>query len=154
MVQRNVLPDCCEDWILQYGAHYQAGQTFSCLECSTEWRKVEPGHFLRVGDGRTFVRRSRMSEGVEFPYLAAADGHDPITERCCARIILDLGPAMKVGGFDCPVCGTHWTREIRSRGGISVACYWRAGLEEPLAIQKGQRRPFLVPLSSYHLPVE
>ena len=154
MLQRNVLPDCCEDWILQYGSYYTAGQTFRCLECSTEWQKVEPGRFRRLGDGRTFVRRVRVSEGSEFPYLAAADGHNPITERCCARILLEFGSSMKVDGFVCPVCGTRWTRELRSRGGIPVVCFQRPGLEEPLAIQKGHRRSFLVPLSSYRLPTE
>ncbi len=154
MHQRNVLPDCCEDWILQYGAFYRPGQSFNCVECSTEWKKEEAGQFVRASDGKAFVRRSRVSEGSEFPYLAAADGHDPITNRCCARILLDLGPAMKVSEFACPVCATQWKRGICSRAGISVVCFERPGLEEPLAIQKAPGRSYLVPLSSYRMPVE
>ncbi|MBI3976794.1 MAG: hypothetical protein HY331_01285 [Chloroflexi bacterium] len=154
MTRRTVLPDCCEDWILAYGRFYPAGEAFECLECSTEWRKEAPDRFVRVRDSQAFVRRVRVAEGAEFPYLAAADGHDPITERCCAQILLRHGPAMKVEAFACPICGTRWHRAIRRQSGVSVVCFSRPGLDEPLAIQRSGRRPFLVPLSTYSPPTE
>ena len=81
--ERTILADCCEDWIIEWGGFYRSGREFRCPECATEWKKTE-GDSYRRGDGRSFVRRARSGPNAEFPYLAAADGHEPNVERCCA----------------------------------------------------------------------
>ena len=107
--ERTILADCCEDWIIEWGGFYRAGREFRCPECGTEWKKTEADGYRR-GDGRAFVRRARSGPNAEFPYLAAADGHEPNVERCCAKILLAHGERMADGPFVCPVCGTEWAR--------------------------------------------
>jgi hypothetical protein len=152
MNERTILADCCEDWILQFGRHYQPGEGFCCLECGASWRKGAPGHFQRVSDGRGFVERTRNCEGAEFRYLSSEDGTEPLIERCCAQILLRFGEIMTPVEFACPVCHTKWKRERGERGGLRVRCYRKGGVDEPFAIQTGSRRPFLVPLSRYRFP--
>lgn len=154
MVKRVVLPDCCEDWILQYGRFYWAQDLFHCPECRTAWQKLAPGQFRREGDGKVFAECSRSSEGAQFRYLAPVASPGPLVERCCAKIILAYGPSMRPGPFYCPVCRAHWVKDERVRGGLSIPCYQREDLPEPLAIQSGATRPFLVPLSAYSQTTE
>ena len=94
--ERTILADCCEDWIIEWGGFYRPGREFQCPECGTEWKKTEADGYLR-GDGRSFVRRARSGPNAEFPYLAAADGHEPNVERCCAKILLAHGERMAEG---------------------------------------------------------
>jgi hypothetical protein len=89
---------------------------------------------------------------ASFPYLASADGHQPNVERCCAKILLAHGERMPDGPFVCPVCGTEWQRRTERLHGLRVAVFAKAGLAEPLTIQAGRTRPFLVTLSEYSPP--
>src|SRR5438034_5777002 len=130
-----VLPDCCEDWILQYGPFYPAAESFACPECATAWRKDGPDRFTRVGDGQRFRRRARAGDGAEFPYLAAESGADPLVERCCAGILLRHGATLPESVFRCPVCHTEWTKAAGRRGGVRIPQFTKAGLDEPYTVQ-------------------
>ncbi|MCL5256229.1 MAG: hypothetical protein M1319_00325 [Chloroflexi bacterium] len=154
MEQRTILPDCCEDWILTYGKCYEEGEEFRCLECGTQWVKTGEGNYRRGSDKRAFVERSRTRGGEEYPYLAPQEGPEPVTQRCCARIILRHGQDTKVEHFVCPICRTEWRREMVARGGVNVPCFTRPDLAEPLTIQQGKPRPFLVPVSRHSPPHE
>ena len=86
--------------------------------------------------------------------LAAQDGHEPNVERCCAKILLRHGEKMTDGPFACPVCGTKWERRTERLHGLRVPVFAKAGLPEPLTVQPGRTRPFLVPVSVYSPPRE
>ena len=151
--ERTILADCCEDWIIEWGGFYERGRSFRCPECSTEWTKAE-SEVYRRGDGREFVRRSRRGPDAEFPFLAAADGREPNVDRCCAKILLAHGERMADGPFNCPVCGTEWTRSTQRLHGLRVPVFAKATLGEPLTVQPGRTRAFLVSLSEYSPPRE
>jgi hypothetical protein len=151
MTERVILADCCEDWIIEWGGFYEDDRAFRCPECSTEWRKTGADTYRR-GDSRVFTRRSRRGPQASFPYLAAADGHQPNVERCCAKILLAHGVAMPDGAFVCPVCGTQWQRRTERQHGLRIPVFAKDGLAEPLTIQPGRTRPFLVALSEYSPP--
>jgi hypothetical protein len=149
-----VLPDCCEDWILQYGAFYLPEEGFACPECATGWRKVRTGVFARADSGQRFRRRDRVGDGQAFPYLAAESGEDPLVERCCAGILIRYGATLAAGEFRCPVCRTDWTKSTGQRGGMRFAQFEKAGLPEPYTVQRGRTRSFMVPVSAYSPPRE
>lgn len=152
--ERVILADCCEDWILEWGAYYDPGQAFACPECGTAWRKGAQGRFVREGDAHAFRRRERpVGEGV-FAYLGAEDGREPIVERCCAKILLEHGVHLAPGAFVCPVCRTEWTVGSARARGMRVPTFAKPGLAEPLTVQPGRTRPFLVVLSRYSPPRE
>ena len=153
MSERVILADCCEDWIIEWGGYYKLGRAFRCPECATEWKKSGSDEYLR-GDGRLFQRRTRVGPQASFPFLASADGQQPQVERCCAKILLSHGERMPDGPFVCPVCGTEWQRGAERLHGLRVAIFRKHGLAEPLAIQSGRTRPFLVSLSEYSPPRE
>jgi predicted RNA-binding Zn-ribbon protein involved in translation (DUF1610 family) len=149
-MDRVILSDCCEDWIIEWGGFYATGAHFACPECATAWQKTSAG-FERA-DGRSFVRRERSRESASFPYLAAQDGHEPNVERCCAKILLTYGDRMADGAFACPVCGTQWERRSERLHGLRVPVFAKAGLAEALTVQPGRTRPFLVSISEYSPP--
>ena len=151
MSERVILADCCEDWIIEWGGFYKSGRAFRCPECATEWVKTGDEIYSR-GDGRVFARRTRVGPQASFPYLAAADGHQPNIDRCCAKILLAHGAGMSDGPFQCPVCGTEWQRSTERLHGLRVPVFARRGLAEPLTIQPGRTRPFLVAVSEYSPP--
>ena len=151
MTERTILNDCCEDWIIQWGGFYRSGAAFVCPECGTGWRKTQ-GAYERPSDGRSFARRVRKGPEDEFPYLAAVDGQEPIVDRCCAKILLTHGARMPEGPFACPVCATAWTKRTDRLHGLRVSVFEKAGLAEPLTIQPGRTRPFLVAVSEYSPP--
>jgi hypothetical protein len=154
--ERVVLPDCCEDYILEFGGFYAAGDAFSCPECGTGWNALGEGRFGLTGTTKTFERRERPGapgSGAVYAYLGSLDGHDPIIDRCCTKLLLRYGPALR-GGLRCPICRTEWRAEQASRGGMRVASFRTARLPEPMAIQRSRTRSFLVPLSAFTLPVE
>ncbi len=158
MSERTILNDCCEDWILQWGPFYDEGMRFACAECGTEWERSRGGYH-RATDGRDFVRRERTggvppggSSDERFPYLAAADGQEPRVERCCTKILLTHGARMPEGAFVCPVCRTRWTKRTERLHGLSVPVFEKDGLAEPLTIQPGRTRPFLIAISEYAPP--
>ncbi len=154
MSERVILADCCEDWILEWGSFYPAGRAFACPECGTDWTKTASGAFERRADRREFQRRERRGAGGggAFPHLAAADGHEPNVERCCAKILLTHGARMREGEFVCPVCSTRWDKRTERLHGLRVPVFEREGLAGPLTIQPGRTRPFLVPVSDYSPP--
>lgn len=154
MGERVILADCCEDWILEWGPFYGTGASFACPECGTEWRKEAAERYRREQDGHGFVRRERQKERAAFPYLGAEDGREPLTERCCAKILLRHGHRMAPAELRCPVCGTQWSIGSSSAHGLRVPTFSKEGLEEPLTIQPGRTRPFLVALSRYSAPRE
>jgi uncharacterized Zn ribbon protein len=180
-MERVILADCCEDWIIQWGGFYREGGAFACPECGTEWTKTKAATFRRATDAREYERRERTGpsgrergagvppagslreaqtgSGVppggsedRFPYLAAVDGQEPIVERCCAKILLTHGARMREGMFVCPVCSTRWEKRAERLHGLHVPVFEKAGLAEPLTIQPGRTRPFLVGISEYSPP--
>jgi predicted RNA-binding Zn-ribbon protein involved in translation (DUF1610 family) len=150
--ERTILNDCCEDWVVQWGGFYGPGTAFACPECATEWRKTREATYERTSDRRAFARRVRKGREDEFPYLAAVDGQEPIVERCCAKILLTHGAHMPEGAFACPVCSTRWMKRTDRLHGLRVAVFEKPGLAEPLTIQPGRTRPFLIALSEYSPP--
>jgi len=152
-MDRVILADCCEDWIIEWGGFYEDGAVFACPEDATEWTKTGPSAFRRA-DGRAFIRRERKGPEASFPYLAEKAGDEPNVERCCAKILLAHGERMRDGSFACPVCGTHWERRTERLHGLRVPVFEKGGLAEPLTVQPGRTRPFLVPVSEYSPPRE
>ena len=150
MSERTILNDCCEDWILQWGPFYKAGTPFACPECGTEWSAGPT--FRRTGDAREFRRREREGGDERFPYLAAVDGQEPRVERCCTKILLTHGVGMRDGAFACPVCATRWTKRTERLHGLRVPVFVKDGLAEPLTIQSGRSRPFLIAVGEYSPP--
>ena len=150
---RVILADCCEDWIIEWGGFYADGARFSCPEDATGWQKTAAATFTRA-DGRVFVRHERTGPAATFPYLASQDGHQPDVERCCAKILLRHGETMADGPFTCPVCRTTWERQSERLHGLRVAVFAKPGLAEPLTVQPGRTRPFLVRVSEYSPPRE
>src|SRR5687767_4873915 len=104
-MQRRVLPDCCEDWILTYGRYYDDGQEFVCLECGAPWRRETEGRFRQGTTSAVYQEAERRG----YRYLSPESEDAPATERCCAQILTTYGPTMRVNAFQCPVCGTPWT---------------------------------------------
>lgn len=165
-MERVILADCCEDWIIQWGGFYREEGAFACPECGTEWTKTKAATFRRATDAREYVRRERQGPGLppagpsgreggsqdRFPYLAAVDGQEPIVERCCAKILLTHGARLREGAFVCPVCSTRWVKRTERLHGLRVPVFEKAGLAEPLTIQPGRTRPFLVGVSEYSPP--
>lgn len=151
MRERVILADCCEDWIIEWGGFYPAGRAFNCPECATQWVKLGPGRFSR-GDSREFERRERKGPEASFAHLAAADGDEPLVERCCAKILIGHGPRMRDGAFECPVCATRWRRSSERVHGLRVPVFSKDGLASPLTIQEGRDRPFLVSVTEYTPP--
>lgn len=152
MTERVILNDCCEEWIIQWGGFYGAGASFRCPECATDWRKQREATFERLSDRREFARRVRRGPEDAFPYLAAVDGQEPNVERCCAKILLTHGAGMPEGPFACPVCSTRWSKRTERLHGLRVPVFDKEGLAEPLTIQPGRTRPFLVAVSEYSPP--
>lgn len=147
-----VLPDCCEDFILAYGAFLPHGGEFSCPECATGWQKVDATTFLWVEEHKHFQRREQEVQDGIYTFLSAIDGHQPLVDRCCARLLLHYGPTLRAPSLRCPICGTDWTRDTVVRGGLSTRCFRSPRVSEPLAIQQGQARRFLIPFSLYTHP--
>ncbi len=154
MDHRTLLPDCCEDWILRYGGFYETGDTFACLECGASWAKTAPRSYRRASDQLDFVRKVRHGEDGEYASLVPVTSPAPLVDRCCAEILLRLGPGLKVAEFRCPICHTNWRQELSDHGGVRVRTFSHSGLPEPLAISRGRTRPFLVPLSRYVPPTD
>ena len=152
MAERVILNDCCEDWILEWGAFYDKGTGFVCPECATAWRAQGEARFAREGDGHAFRRRDRRSGVGAFPYLGAEDGREPVTDRCCAKILLQHGAHLASGQFVCPVCGTRWTIGSARLHGLHLPTFEKPGLAEPFTIQPGRTRSFLVRISHYSAP--
>ena len=151
MSERTILNDCCEDWIVDWGAFYAPGARFACPECATAWTAA-PSGFRRDADSRDFERRERAGGTGRFAYLAAADGQEPRVERCCTKILLAHGAHMPDGPFECPVCSTRWSKRAERLHGLRVPVFHKEGLDEPLTIQPGRTRPFLIAISEYAPP--
>ncbi len=154
MADRVILNDCCEDWILEWGPFYDKGMTFACPECATAWRSAGEGRYARESDGHEFRRRERRAGVGAFAYLGAEDGREPLTDRCCAKILLQHGPHLPTGAFTCPVCRTRWTVGSTRLHGLRLPTFSKAGLDEPLTIQPGRTRSFLVRISHHSAPRE
>ena len=153
MTERVILADCCEDWLIEWGGFYKVGGEFACPECATGWRKTAVGTYRRA-DGREFRHATRGGPEASFPFLAAVDGREPNVDRCCAKILLAHGERMADGPFSCPVCGTTWQKRADRRHGLRVPVFSKDGLAEPIAIQAGRNRSFLVALSEWSPPRE
>ena len=153
MPDRLILSDCWEDWLIEWGGFYEPQREFRCPECATEWQKAGAETYRRA-DGRVFERRTRAGPQASFPYLASVDGHQPNVERGCAKILLSHGERMPDGVFVCPVCGTEWQRSTSRLHALRVPIFAKASLAEPLTIQPGRTRPFLVAVSEYSPPRE
>jgi hypothetical protein len=52
------------------------------------------------------------------------------------------------------VCDTEWTRTTQRLHGLRVPVFAKGGLNEPVTVQAGRTRPFLVSLSEYSPPRE
>lgn len=154
MAERVILNDCCEDWIIEWGPFYDKGMGFACPECGTAWRADGEARFRRVDDEQVFRRRDRRAGVGAFPYLGSEDGIEPLTERCCAKILLSQGARMGSGDFTCPVCRTEWHVAATRIHGLRLPTFSKRGLPEPLTIQSGRTRSFLVGVSHYSPPRE
>lgn len=154
-MERVILPDCCEDWILAYGAYYGPDVEFECIECGTQWRKLEAGRYQEAASHRVWAERAREAEGQQFRYLESEGGGDVLTNRCCAKVILTYGDRLKPGKqFTCPLCGSRWEKEmVQHRSGMQIAGYTNLARGVTIAIQKGRGRDFLVPVDEYRAPV-
>lgn len=154
-MERVILPDCCEDWILSYGPYYHPGSSFECIECGTPWQKLEPGRFREMRGERVWAERSRSAEGQQFRYLEPESGEGALTNRCCAKLILGHGDRLKAGKqFVCPLCGTEWKKEMsQHRSGVQVAGYTNAARGVTIAIQRGGTREYLVPIEEFRPPL-
>lgn len=154
MPERLILNDCCEDWVLEWGPFYDKGARFACPECATQWRAEGASRYVRETDEHAFIRRERRSGVGAFPFLGAEDGREPLTDRCCAKILLQHGAHLPAGEFTCPVCRTRWEIASSRLHGLRLPTFTKKGLAEPLTIQPGRTRPFLVGLSRYSAPRE
>jgi hypothetical protein len=148
---RIVLPDCCEDWVLTYGAFYSADAEFRCVECDSAWRKLGPGRFASGRTNQIWSTRTRVAEDQQYRYLEAEDGQNPLTRRCCTKLILDYGDRIKLGrAFACPICGTSWQKhELEQHRDNPVVAYTDLGRNIHVAVQQGAPRRFVVPLEEY-----
>lgn len=150
-MERVILPDCCEDWILAYGAFYKEGSEFDCIECGSPWRKLESGKYQSRTSGQTWSMRTHEAEDQQFHYLSAEGGQKAMVERCCARILLSFGERIKLGRqFNCPLCGSTWKKDaLPHRSGLQVTAYTNQTTGVSIAIQAGKGRDFLVPVDEY-----
>jgi hypothetical protein len=155
VMDRVILPDCCEDWVLDYGAYYKHGAHFECIECGTPWRKLEAGRYEETGSGRIWAERAREAEGQMFRYLESEGGAGVLTNRCCAKLILGYGDRIKAGKqFTCPICASQWKKGmVQHRSGMQVAGYTSSQQGVTIVIQKGSGRDFLVPVDEYRPPL-
>jgi hypothetical protein len=148
---RIVLPDCCEDWVLTYGAFYAVGVEFRCVECDAAWCKLGSGRFQSRRTSQIWSVRTRGAEDQQYRYLEAEDGHNPLTRRCCTKLILDYGDRIKLGRtFACPICGTPWRKqELEQRQHNPVVAYSDLDRGISVAVQQGAPRRFVVPFAEY-----
>src|SRR5512146_3182263 len=154
-MERVILPDCCEDWILTYGPYYAGGSSFECIECGTPWQKLERGRFQQTRNGRVWAERLRAAEGQQFRYLEPEEGEGALTNRCCATLILSRGERVRAGKqFTCPLCGTNWNKEaVQHRSGLRVDGYTNLAKGVTSAVQQGSPRNYLVPVEEYRPPM-
>jgi hypothetical protein len=59
---------------------------------------------------------------------------------------------MSPGDFVCPVCRTEWHIAAARLHGMRLPTFSKHGLSEPLTIQSGRTRSFLVGVSHYSPP--
>lgn len=140
-MDRRLLPDCCEDWILDWGSRYPEGKSFACLECGRRWTKLDEDTYQ--DEGKTIYRRT---ETRGFPSLAAVEGAAPLLNRCCLKVLLEYGPKMtKVEAFECPVCDTRWRKQAdpRSFPAGSGDTYVNVETGHRFRRESGRTRPFL-----------
>lgn len=140
-MNRRLLPDCCEDWILTWASHYPVGKAFACLECGRNWLKLDADRY-RDESGVLY----RRSERRGFASLTAEEGQDPLLNRCCLKILLEYGPKMqKVLEFACPICDTRWRKEPdpRSFPAGSGDTYVNLHTGHRFRRETGRTRPFL-----------
>jgi hypothetical protein len=149
--ERIVLPDCCEDWVLAYGAFYAVDSTFHCVECGSAWHKLKPGRFESPATGQIWSVQARVAENTQHRYLEAENGQNPLTPRCCTKLILDYGERIKLGRrFNCPICGSAWEKkEIEQHRHQPVVAYTNSSSGVTVAVQQGATRRFIVPLEEY-----
>ncbi len=103
-----ILSNCCEEWILRWGQHYEPGTYFICVPCGHSWRKDDRAFvdmLTSVAYQIVDVRGFRSMEPVGAPA--------PITKRCCSMILIEHGNKIQElpFGFQCPVCKTPWRVE-------------------------------------------
>jgi hypothetical protein len=148
---RVILPDCCEDWILAYGAFYGGEAEFRCVECDSPWRKLGPGRFESGRTGQVWSVRTQHAEERQHRFLEAEDGHNPLTPRCCTKLLLEYGDRIKLNRqFACPICGSSWEkREVEQHRHQPVPAYVNATRGVTVAVQQGATRRFVVPLEEY-----
>ncbi|MBI4497952.1 MAG: hypothetical protein HY689_08655 [Chloroflexi bacterium] len=141
-MQRRILPDCCEDWVLAYGGYYNAGQEFACLECGALWRKEEAGRYRQASTGTVY----REVERRDYRSLGPETGPAPLTERCCTQVLLTYGPNMRVDSFACPVCRTPWSKRTEQGWVPPREIYTNERTRTEFTIQQGPTRRYLLPV--------
>lgn len=120
--ERRVLPNCCEDWVLEYGQLHQVGALFKCLPCGHQWqRKTELG-FLE-SQTNTLYLETEGERGIR--YLKPAEGPEPIVKRCCSKLLCKYGSRVStaVADFECPYCYTSWWIGPREVYGVRRIVY-------------------------------
>ena len=144
ITERNVLPNCCEEWILRFGQFYPTTGEFNCLPCNHIWGR-EGANFVERRTGMVYTR-SNTNRGFE--YLTPKSAAPPILNRCCSTILLEFGPrtSKPVYDFMCPICGIKWGLERRRA----------LSIDQDIYVDKGSGRQFVRvenPVADYLKPL-
>ena len=107
-MDRTVLCNCCENWILQWGEFYREGEGFVSLPHGHLWRKERETTFTDLRTSITYV----VHDTKGFKHLEPVAGVAlPLLNRCCSVILIEFGPKTQPLPLDftCPVCKTPWS---------------------------------------------
>ena len=142
---RRILPNCCEDWIIENGGFYPEGKEFKCLPCGHSWRKEASGRFAEGATATAYV----MAEAASgFRYLAPESGPEPALKRCCSKYLVRFGPRAPkpLEGFECPVCGTAWRMERRNGTMPPKDVYVNEESGEAFTLERNPVADYLLPM--------
>lgn len=100
-----VLPNCCENWILQWGRFYKGSEEFMCVPGGHKWKKTLADHFIELSTKQIYI----LADDQGFLFLKPKEGPEPKLARCCNLILLEHGnTAPDKFSFACPRCKTQW----------------------------------------------
>ena len=143
-MKRTVLPNCCEEWIVESGGYYAEGRSFKCLPCGHAWRKQSDG-FVEDASGAEY-RLVRTLSG--FPYLEPVSGPAPVVNRCCSGYLTKHGAAVAapLDGFACPVCETQWRIEFEPGAFEPTNVFIKAATGDAFVLEESAIAPYLAPV--------
>jgi hypothetical protein len=109
-----MLPNCCENWILEKTGAILPGTTFACLPYGHKWRSIDTDdtdnakeiQFCELETNEVF--RLTTEHGVRCLKPINPD-HKLRTNRCCTLDLLAHGPQITQSmSYTCVHCGTQW----------------------------------------------